>query len=79
MLKIRDDIELKEFEKYYGFKYFDNCGQYKFIERNIDGATYIYINAWNRKIIYRQEKERDNMCLEKLYDLIQAGLVEVVE
>ena len=59
-----------------GFKYFDNCGQYKFTERNIDGVTYIYINAWNRKIIYKQEKESDNMALGKLYDLIEANLVE---
>lgn len=58
-----------------GFKYFDNCGQYKFTERNTDGATYIYINTWNRKIVYRQERENDNMCLEKLYDLIKADLV----
>lgn len=75
MLKIRDDVDLKELEKYYGFKYFDDCGQYKFTERNFDGATYIYINTWNRKILYRKEKENDNMCLEKLYDLIKANLV----
>lgn len=74
MLKIRDDVDIEKL-KDFGFKYFDNCGQYKFTERNIDGATYIYINAWNRKIIYRQEKESDNMCLEKLYDLIKANLV----
>ena len=74
MLKIRDDVNLEEL-KQYGFKYFDNSGQYKFTERNIDGATYIYINVWNRKIVYRQEKESDNMCLEKLYDLIKADLV----
>lgn len=75
MLKIRDDVDLKELETIWKFKYFDNSGQYKFTERNIDGATYIYINAWNRKIVYRQEKENDNMCLEKLYDLIKANLV----
>lgn len=75
MLKIRDDVDLEEFEKYYGFKYFDNCGQYKFTERNIDGATYIYINTWNRKVIYRQDTTSDTKCLEKLYDLIKANLV----
>nr|DAT49482.1 MAG TPA: hypothetical protein [Bacteriophage sp.] len=75
MLKIRDDVDLKELEKYYDFKYFDDCGQYKFTERNIDGATYIYINVWNRKIEYRQDKTSDNQCLEKLYDLIKANLV----
>ena len=75
MLKIRDDLDLKELEKYYGFKYFDDFGQYKFTERNIGGATYIYINTWNRKIVYRKDRENDNMCLEKLYDLIKADLV----
>lgn len=78
MLKIKDNVDLKELEKYYGFKYFDDCGQYIFTERNIDGVTYIYINAWNKKIVYRQDKISDNKCLKKLYDLIQAGLVEKV-
>lgn len=64
----------KELNILYSFKYFDDCGQYKFTERNFDGATYIYINTWNRKIVYRQERENDNMCLEKLYDLIKANL-----
>ena len=77
MLKIKDDVDLKELEKY-DFRYFDNCGRYKFTERNIDGATYIYINKWNRRIIYRQERENDTMCLNKLYDLIQADLIEKV-
>ena len=75
MWKIRDDIDLKELETTWGFLYFDSCGQYRFTERNLDGATYIYINSWNRKILYRQEKENDNMCLDKLYDLIKADLI----
>lgn len=77
MLKIKDSVDLKELEKF-GFKYYENCGRYKFTERNIDGATYIYINVWNRRIVYRQERESDNMCLNKLYDLIKADLVEKV-
>ncbi len=77
MLKIRDDVDLKKLKEF-GFDFYDDCGQYKFIERFFCGAdaTYIYINAWNRKIIYRQEEKSDNMCLEKLYDLIEANLVE---
>ena len=75
MLKIRDDVDLKELETIWRFQYFDNSGQYKFTERNIDGATYIYINVWNRKIVYRKVIENDNMWLEKLYDLIIADLV----
>ena len=68
-------LKNKELNILYGFKYFDDYGQDKFTERNFDGATYIYINTWNRKIVYRQERENDNMCLEKLYDLIKANLV----
>lgn len=78
MLKIKNNVDLKELEKQ-GFKYNDGTGQYKFCERNIDGATYIYINVWNRKIIFRQDKQSDNQCLYKLYDLIKADLVEKVE
>ena len=41
-LRIKDNVDLKELEKY-GFKYNDYSGQYKICERNIDGAAYIYI------------------------------------
>lgn len=77
MLKIRDDVDLKEIEKYYGFKYFDNCGQYILDERGI-GASHIFINSWNRKIEYRQDIISNNKCLERLYDLIKANLIEKV-
>lgn len=78
MLKIRDGVDLKELEKY-GFKYNDNCGQYKICERNIDGSTFIYINVWNRKILFKQDKTLDKECLNTLYYLIKDGLVEKVE
>ena len=67
-------MDLKQLEKY-GFRYSDTCGQYEFIERNLNGTTYIKINTWNRKVIYIQDVSKDTMCLEKLYDLIEAGLV----
>lgn len=76
MLKIKDDVDLKELEKF-GFKYNDNVGQYQYRERNIDGATYIYINVWNRKIRFKQDKEYDVECLKILYKLIKADLVEL--
>ena len=78
ILKIRDSIDLKELKKF-NFIYYDNVGQWKYCERNIDGATYIYINAWNRRIIYRQEKSTDTMCLTKLYDLIKADFIETAK
>lgn len=71
-------IELSEL-KQFDFVYYDSVGQYKYCERNIDGATYIYVNVWNRKILYRQDKSCDTFCLSVLYDLIEAGYVEKVE
>lgn len=75
MLKIKDNVDLQELDKF-EFRYNDNTGRYEYLERNIDGATYIYVNTWNRKILYRQEKNYDTMCLLKLYDLIKADLIE---
>ena len=77
-LRIKDNVDLKELEKF-GFQYFDSVGRYKYSERNIDGATYIYVNIWNRRILYRQDKTYDALCLLKLFDLIEAKLVEKVE
>lgn len=77
-LRIKSDVDLKELE-IYGFKYNDYFGQYKICERNIDGATYIYINVWNRKILFRQDKPLDKECLNALYDLIKADLIEKVD
>ena len=75
MLKVKDNVDLKELENF-GFKYNDYYGQYKICERNIDGATYIYINVWNKKILFRQDKSLDKECLNALYDLIKADLIE---
>lgn len=58
----------------YRFKYDDNKGQYKFCERNIDGATYIYVNIWNGRVTFRQDKGSDTQCLTVLYKLIKANL-----
>ena len=78
MLKIKDNLDLKELEKF-DFKYNDNTGKYMFYERNLLGKTYIVINSWNRKIIYIQSEENDTICLKKIYDLIKADLVEKVD
>ena len=78
MLKIKDNVDLKELEKY-GFEYDDYSGQYKICERNINGSNYIYINVWNRKILFRQDKPLDKGCLNVLYDLIKADLIEKVD
>ena len=77
MLKIKDGINLKELEKY-GFKYYDKTGQYKFDEKNTIWTNCMYINVWNKKITFKQEKPVDDICLGVLYDLIKADLVEKV-
>ena len=74
-LRIKDNVDLKESEKF-GFKYNDYSGQYKICERNIDGTTYIYINVWNKKILFIQDKSLDKEGWNALYDLIKADLIE---
>ena len=78
MLRIKKEVELKELEKF-NLKFNEENGRYEYIERNLSGFTYIVINSWNRIILFEQEKNYDNICLEKLYDLITAGYVEKVE
>lgn len=75
MLKIKDNVDLKELERF-NLKFNEENGRYEYVERNCDGATYILINSWNKKILFVQGKKYDDICLKILYDLIQAGLVE---
>lgn len=73
MLKIKDDVDLKELAK-----------KNKFIERNEIGHIYnksetLRINMWNRKILFTPYNTiNDSETVVDLYDLIQAGLVEKV-
>ena len=74
MLKIKDNVDLKELEKF-GFKY-DNFG-YWFIKVELPyGHQNMTIDEQDRSIaIYGAGEE----LLCNLFDLIQAGLVEKVE
>ena len=79
MLKIRDDIDLKELRKY-GFKFKDYTGKYEYYNGSY---VVIYIKSWNREISIQylkdtlQEYEHD---LEPvIYNLIKDGLVEKVD
>ena len=69
MLKIRDEVDLKELEKF-GFIKAGNIYHYK----NIFDVTVLMVFD-NRKI----SNPRDDHGNVILYDLIQAGLVEKVE
>ncbi len=88
MLKIENNVNLKELEKY-GFNItyysiYDVNGN--FISNKVKDITYIskytsttiYISKKNREIIIN-ESFLDNIALDMLYDLIKADLVEKVE
>ena len=72
MLKIKDDVDLKELEKY-GFKYdeTDNSYSREHIIINIDDNIY---NIKNTRKIYIVGSD----SLYIIYDLIKADLVEKV-
>lgn len=80
MLKIKDDVDLKELEKY-GFKHrYGRC--YEYI-RELDGRTayriYTTKNHANLQIEVFEQMKIAQKLQDLLYDLIQAGLVEKVE
>ena len=93
MLKIKDNVDLKELEKF-GFKYdseFD-VGMYiksKHYEKEINDPIYgkskelfsdrIVVFKDDRKIITDNYSLQTKMDYDTLFDLIQAGLVEKVE
>ena len=78
IVKIKDDVDLKELEKF-GFEYNDDTGIYTFVKKDSYNSLWIDIRVWSRKILFRQEVSTDTEGLEVLYDLFKAGLVEKVE
>lgn len=74
MLKIRDDVDLKELEYKYNLAYdsdndYEGGWTYETLDR--DG---VFIDLWNRQI-----NGIDATSLELLYDLIKANLVVKVD
>ena len=74
MLKIKDDVDLKELEKF-GFKYVKNSN-YPMLSNQKYYYDYARTMAVyeNTKVIII--KHTDNKTIDTLYDLVQAGLVE---
>lgn len=75
MLRIKDDVDLKELEKF-GFKpdyYVDDKVYVKQFKRGLFYKEYIIIWFKDREI---QIRNNGQILLATLYDLIQAGLVE---
>lgn len=75
MLKIKDDLDLKELEKFgFALEYYLDC--WAWTKKYKRGKHYEeYINIWT--------KDRQIQCcgieiLDTIYDLIQAGYVEKV-
>ncbi|MCI9245595.1 MAG: hypothetical protein HFJ30_00335 [Clostridia bacterium] len=85
MLKIKDDVNLKILEEKFDFKYKENvvlphnsCFSWEdYIEvKGCTKSAQISIRAFDEREIW---VHGCGMSLDKLYDLIQAGLVEKVE
>ncbi len=91
MLKIKDNVDLKELERYgfetyilknIGSKY-HNVREYLFFDKNI--GWYLIIFESDRLIqiqideLNYKDVPYSNLFVEKLYDLIKADLVEKVE
>lgn len=80
MLKIKDNVDLKELEKF-GFKYNDIDGTYG---KDTHGYSLIKVNVWNKIIeLHLLHNGFDIGITRKvnympLYDLIKADLVEKV-
>ena len=78
MLKIKDNVDLKELEKY-GFSYYDcktSC-YYGCCGKWTDKIDYFVNNA--RFISVYVKDKKTTFDLDTLYDLIKADLVEKVE
>lgn len=94
MLKIKDNVDLKELEKF-GFKakYDEDsgkvCAYLKKCEKDVGGLLItitettslirIYRAFIGKNIEWRINKYNDYFDIDTLYDLIQAGLVEKVK
>ena len=80
MLKIKDNVDLKELEKF-GFGKDSYDYYYDFIPYNEDNCNgqYVLINIKTRRIYLNYiDLEYFEKTVELLYDLTQAGLVEKV-
>ena len=76
MLKLKDNIDLKELDKY-GFK--PNC--YNKYEKYMSGdkRLWLMVAGCVKSIFIECEDEESNDDLDTLYDLIKDGLVEKVD
>ena len=82
MLKIKDNVDLKELEKYgFKLKYNENDGKpfyyvKRFVDANRKGEITIYVKDREISCYVGDETEKVN---DTLYDLIKTDLVEKVD
>ena len=76
MLKIKDNVDLKELEKY-GFKEYNLTGKVHY-EINYRNMNNIKINS-DTRLIYFNQMSVHNFIPNIIYDLIKADLVEKVK
>ena len=81
MLKIKDNIDLKELEKFGFTQQYPNTNPNCFWEYTQeymgDGdSAYIHIYPDNYQVEFLRRAISSEHCDDKLFDLIQAGLVE---
>lgn len=78
MLKIKDEVELKELEKFGFEQYKSNSAEYFEIKLETSiNRTFLKVMPISRKLIIDTDATFIS-GLNKIYDLIQAGLVEKV-
>lgn len=73
MLKIKDNVDLKELEKF-GFE----LNSKEWFEKDANNG-YLYVKPISKEIVYSPVNTARDIECNDLYDLIQAGLVEKVE
>ena len=79
MLKIKEDVDLKELEKF-GFEFDKYDYYYDFRPYKENDGSYLLIRKDTRELYTDYvELEHIGKAVSILYDLIQAGLVEKVE
>ena len=75
MLKIKDNVDLKELEKF-GFELCEYVLFYEYHSKS-DYKDSIMINMKNKRLLFYQNF--NGKSYDTLYDLIKAGLVEKVK
>lgn len=83
MLKIKENVDLQELEKF-GFKNIQIWGSsayvYDFVPySNLDSSYLVATVKKEISVAWVNFRQHSNKCLNLLYDLIQAGLVEKVK